>query len=319
LAGLPLFSGFLSKDAILSGAWAWAEVMSQKGSFVFYLVPILGFLTAMLTALYVGRMLLLVFIGKFNLDILNRQEPACFPHIQDPPMTMKIPLGLLAMLSLFLFFSFNPFSGEESWLMKGLTTPQNFFLGTTIQTQLHQTQVSLHTLSALLSVFFVLLGLGLAYWLDLKERFMKNTFNQYARSFYRWSYYGFFQDRFYRRFLVKPTLEAADATPEFDQMVFNLPLHFMVRFGLKLARGVNYFDQLVVDGIVILFARTQVVLAHVLAWLDRTFVDGTLHLFVYLIGFIGSQTRSLQGGKVQSYFIGIVVLFCAFILWLVWS
>jgi NADH-quinone oxidoreductase subunit L len=319
LAGLPLFSGFLSKDAILSGAWAWAEVMSQKGSFVFYLVPILGFLTAMLTALYVGRMLLLVFIGKFNLDILNRQEPACFPHIQDPPMTMKIPLGLLAMLSLFLFFSFNPFSGEESWLMKGLTTPQNFFLGTTIQTQLHQTQVSLHTLSALLSVFFVLLGLGLAYWLDLKERFMKNTFNQYARSFYRWSYYGFFQDRFYRRFLVKPTLEAADATPEFDQMVFNLPLHFMVRFGLKLARGVSYFDQLVVDGIVILFARTQVVLAHVLAWLDRTFVDGTLHLFVYLIGFIGSQTRSLQGGKVQSYFIGIIVLFCAFILWLVWS
>ncbi len=318
LAGLPLFSGFLSKDAILSGAWAWASVMSEEGSYVLYVVPVLGFMTAVLTAIYVGRMLLLVFIGKFNLDILHRDEPACFPEIQDPPLVMKIPLGVLAFCSLFLCFSLNPFSAEGSWLLQGLPTPTNFFLGEEVQAYLAEKQEALHSLSAVISVLCVSLGLGLAYWLDLRWRFMRKAFNKYVGVFYQWSYYGFFQDRFYQQFLVKPTLEAAEATPQLDQVVFNLPLHSLVRLGLKTARNMSYFDQIVIDGFVLVIARIQVVFAHILAWLDRTVIDGLVHLIAYVIGFIGRQTRSLQGGQVQSYFIGVILLFCILIFWLVW-
>src|SRR5690606_26282520 len=39
LIGLPFFSGFLSKDALLVGAWAWAEVTSGEGLSLAYLIP----------------------------------------------------------------------------------------------------------------------------------------------------------------------------------------------------------------------------------------------------------------------------------------
>jgi len=61
LAGLPLTSGFMSKDAILAGAIGFAQV---EGGGVFYLIPALGFFSAMLTAFYMGRQIWLVFFGE---------------------------------------------------------------------------------------------------------------------------------------------------------------------------------------------------------------------------------------------------------------
>ncbi len=63
LAGLPFFSGFLSKDAILTGALSWAE---SKNHFLWYIIPDIGFISALLTAMYVGRQLLLIFDGEFR-------------------------------------------------------------------------------------------------------------------------------------------------------------------------------------------------------------------------------------------------------------
>ena len=84
LSGLPLLSGFFSKDEIL------AQVFLQGGPM--YLLWGLGVVTAMLTAFYTWRMVALTFFGpeRFDVDRVH-------PH-ESPPL-MTVPLMILAVLS----------------------------------------------------------------------------------------------------------------------------------------------------------------------------------------------------------------------------
>ncbi|HEX7343142.1 MAG TPA: NADH-quinone oxidoreductase subunit L, partial [bacterium] len=61
LAGVPLTSGFLSKDAILGGTLAYARL--HPGN---WLLPIFGFAAALLTAFYMFRLVFLTFYGEFR-------------------------------------------------------------------------------------------------------------------------------------------------------------------------------------------------------------------------------------------------------------
>ena len=62
IAGVPLFSGFLSKDAILAGTLAFAQ--QNPGDF---LLPLLGFSAAAITAFYMFRLIFMTFHGKPNM------------------------------------------------------------------------------------------------------------------------------------------------------------------------------------------------------------------------------------------------------------
>ena len=53
LIGCPFFSGFFSKDAILLAAW-------HQNKLIF----VVGLITALLTAFYMTRLLVVVFLGK---------------------------------------------------------------------------------------------------------------------------------------------------------------------------------------------------------------------------------------------------------------
>jgi NADH-quinone oxidoreductase subunit L len=99
IAGIPPFSGFFSKDAILLAAHAHAPWMYW-----------LGTVTAGMTAFYVFRAMFLTFFGKYR----GKQHP------HESPPVMLIPLVVLALLSLgggFLFkvpeFLRTFFPGEE--------------------------------------------------------------------------------------------------------------------------------------------------------------------------------------------------------------
>ena len=72
LAGLPFFSGFLSKEAILSGAFAWA---ANQGSGLAYIIPVLLLLSSGLTALYMARQIQLVFLGTSRHESMAVHEP----------------------------------------------------------------------------------------------------------------------------------------------------------------------------------------------------------------------------------------------------
>jgi NADH-quinone oxidoreductase subunit L len=101
LAGVPFFSGFLSKDAILSAAW------HNQSSFSWLLL--VGLLVIFfLSAVYVARMVALTFWGKSKIRSLL--------HVNESPVVMRAPMIVLAFLSLWFVVSWNPldFSG---WLL----------------------------------------------------------------------------------------------------------------------------------------------------------------------------------------------------------
>ncbi|MFN3560813.1 MAG: NADH-quinone oxidoreductase subunit L [Chloroherpetonaceae bacterium] len=130
LAGLPLFSGFLSKDAILAGAVGYANV---EGNWAM-LVPVLGFSAALLTPLYMGRQWFMVFFGNNRADekLASANDHHHHGHgdnhhhgeIHESAPVMTIPLVILAAMSFFFVFSPNPLDGEKGWFMNAVKTPE---------------------------------------------------------------------------------------------------------------------------------------------------------------------------------------------------
>jgi NADH-quinone oxidoreductase subunit L len=84
ISGIPPFAGFFSKDEILWQAYA-------RG---YPLLWALGFAAAGITAFYMFRLVALTFFGKPRMDH-HTQE-----HLHESPVTMTIPLILLALLAL---------------------------------------------------------------------------------------------------------------------------------------------------------------------------------------------------------------------------
>jgi NADH-quinone oxidoreductase subunit L len=86
IAGVPLFSGFFSKDAILFQAFS-----SPHGNPVLWAM---GFTGAILTAFYMFRLLFLTFFGEIRADHHTAE------HVHESPPSMTIPLVILAILSI---------------------------------------------------------------------------------------------------------------------------------------------------------------------------------------------------------------------------
>jgi NADH-quinone oxidoreductase subunit L len=81
LAGIPIFSGFFSKDEILAESF-------NRGYLVFYVV---GTVVAFMTAFYTFRMMFMTFWGEW------RGPRAVWDHIHESATTMVAPLMILAV------------------------------------------------------------------------------------------------------------------------------------------------------------------------------------------------------------------------------
>ncbi|THF68646.1 NADH-quinone oxidoreductase subunit L [Deinococcus sp. Arct2-2] len=81
ISGIPIWSGFFSKDAILAAAY-------ESSPFLY----VIGLGVALLTAFYMGRWYFLVWRGEYRGNVAH-------PH--DADLTMKVPLGILAALATF--------------------------------------------------------------------------------------------------------------------------------------------------------------------------------------------------------------------------
>ena len=104
LIGLPFTSGFLSKEAILVTAANWG--MARGG--VYLLVPFLGMISVIMTAFYMVRQVILVFFGKNRLQEKLKLSDKDF-LINSSPILMRLPVVILGSLSIWCFYSFNPF------------------------------------------------------------------------------------------------------------------------------------------------------------------------------------------------------------------
>ncbi len=83
ISGIPGFSGFFSKDSILSGAYEYHPFVYAIALF-----------TALLTAFYMFRLYFITFTGKFRGT--HDQEH----HLHESPLAMTFPLIVLAILSI---------------------------------------------------------------------------------------------------------------------------------------------------------------------------------------------------------------------------
>ena len=88
IAGIPGFAGFFSKDEILWQAWS-----SAGGAYRWLWV--IGFATALMTAFYMGRLIVLTFFSK------PRMSHEVEHHVHESPPSMTIPLIILAFFSVF--------------------------------------------------------------------------------------------------------------------------------------------------------------------------------------------------------------------------
>jgi NADH-quinone oxidoreductase subunit L len=110
IAGVPPFAGFWSKDEILLFAFAKSPVL--------YVV---GLVTALLTAYYMTRQVIMVFYGKARWKDQAAEHGAhgdFTPH--ESPKTMLLPLVVLAGLSLVGGALQLPFSHDTKFLEKWL-------------------------------------------------------------------------------------------------------------------------------------------------------------------------------------------------------
>ena len=82
ISGIPPFSGFFSKDEILSHAYEHNKALWA-----------MGLLTAFLTAFYMFRLLFLAFFGEFRGTAEQKH------HLHESPASMTLPLIVLALLA----------------------------------------------------------------------------------------------------------------------------------------------------------------------------------------------------------------------------
>ena len=94
LAGLPVFAGFYSKDAILESAFA---AHTGAGQYAFWL----GLAAAVMTAFYSWRLLFMTFHGE------SRASQEVISHIHESPWSMLVPLYVLAAGSILSGILFN--------------------------------------------------------------------------------------------------------------------------------------------------------------------------------------------------------------------
>jgi NADH-quinone oxidoreductase subunit L len=151
ICGVPLFSGFFSKDAIVAGAFA-TEAFGQGLSFVGPLVGVMLLIAALGTSFYMSRLYFLVFSGPSRADAETQH------HIHESPAMMVAPLVVLAIgagLGGFLGIPGGMF-GHPEWNLLG------HWLEPAVGIELevgHGTELAFMAVSTLLA----LAGIGLAY------------------------------------------------------------------------------------------------------------------------------------------------------------
>ncbi len=214
LAGLPLFSGFLSKEAILGGVFHWA---AQQSGGTAYLVPVLLLVSSGLTALYMARQWRLVFLGP------ARYEADVHPHEADALMT--VPMLVLAVLSVAFWFALNPFSAHGSWFFHLFPVAEA------------EAPVWLALVSVLLAGAGIILGLRLPepnatrFWVQASIR------------------YGFL-DEFYRMVIIQPVRQLAGRLYQFDQRSVDGVVNGLGMGSVVFAHVTSWLDRYLIDGLV---------------------------------------------------------------------
>lgn len=281
ISGVPLTSGFLSKDEILAGTLAFSKFTGHT------LIPIIGFFVAGLTAFYMFRMIIVVFFGE-------HQDTHRFEHLHESPKVMTIPLIILAALSLFAFYSFNPLSASHGWFYEKIVPPTVVVpeaVSATPTVEFIEEVHHQHSLAMILSLSVAGLGILIAfvtyYWKKISADAVANA----LKPIYNFLLNKWYFDELYDKTAVAATIGAS--------------------------KVLAWFDLKVIDGIVDGSASLTRLGSYISGKFDSIVVDGLVNFTAYLAGFFGMLLRAVQTGKVQTYIVfalvGLMILLALYI------
>ena len=336
LAGLPLTSGFLSKDAILAGAIGFANV---EGGGIYYLIPVLGFFSAMLTAFYMGRQIWLVFFGESRTHLKPADDHHQDHHAHDAhdahtddhheehgvhevAWNMRAPLVILAALSVFFVYSPDPLDGGKGWFMKMIPTPATVVGEANHQIgDLRASQAA----PALAAVVPALEAPAAAAGEHGAAEKGAHTYSDMRQAEIVHAGHG----AHYTAIYISSIMVLLGITLAFVVYVFNIidpaktaiairPLYLFslnkwywdeiydatfIKGSMLLANILSWFDTHIVDGMVNGVATLVRKFAFLNDGFDRNVVDGMVNFTAFTVNTTGAMLRKLQTGKVQTYIV----------------
>jgi NADH-quinone oxidoreductase subunit L len=226
LVGLPLTSGFLSKDSILIRTFEWAA--TREG--VVMILPWLMVLTSWLTAFYIFRLVFKVFFGE------SREIKADkLGHITDSPGQMKYVLLILSFFCTFIVFAFNPASFESSWLWKGF------------QLSIIKEISVFHWLAPLILNLGSFLLIFITYRIYVLDKGLKSMEGTWP---YRISNREWFFNEIYNFMLIRSVERLSLLLYRFDRTVIDGLVLSMARLTKIISSISDWFDRNIIDGLV---------------------------------------------------------------------
>ncbi len=289
ISGIPLTSGFLSKDGILASSYAFA---SLTGNWIF---PAVGFLVALMTAFYMFRLIIITFHGE-------PKDHHKFEHAHESPFVMAMPLAVLAILSIFIFYTPNPFNADQGWFFsKWINSPVlsapnetrfDFMRSTaseitnpshgeiTYSEVYTEAMHAAHYPAMILSLIVALTGIFVAFIFYQWKKVDVDKLTNSIKPLYTFSLNKWYFDELYDKTFVAGTI--------------------------GLSKFIAWFDLKIIDGIVNGSAELTRMFAFFIGGFDRIVIDGFVNLTAYVSGFVGLIFRRIQTGKVQTYLVLVV-------------
>ena len=256
LIGLPLTSGYLSKDSILIQSFEWSE--GRDG--IFKLIPIFALLTTWVTAFYVSRLIVRVFFGELR---ALKDKPVINLHFTEGGWQYKLPLVLLALGCLFPLFSVNPLLYEQAWLFKGFTQAGG----------LERMDVYHTLIVAGVNILSLLIMYG-AYviYIKRKDNFFPQTGFLFRLSFNEWYF-----DKIYNKIIVKPIFALSRSIFWFDRNIIDGFINLLAKTGLIISKVCAWTDRYLIDG----FLNLLVAIVESIGNFARKFQGGKVQYYLF--------------------------------------
>ena len=269
IAGIPFFSGFLSKDGILAGTLSYYH-LHHGWTFI---LPFAGFGAAMITAFYMFRLIFKTFYGK-------PANQKIYSHIHESPFPMTLPLIILSFLSFAFAFTLNINPLKSKGWFKDLIgySKHNYLDMNIVKDGIYHAHDLAMYISMLMAVFGIFLAM-LLYWVRYLDVDKFTAINKKI-GLYALSKNKFYIDQLYTLFLYKPFIFLSWISSKIDWDIYDKI--FINGWGwltIKISKlstqaDYNFIDQIIIDG------------------------------FGKMTRFLGSKLKISQNGVVQNYLLG---------------
>jgi NADH-quinone oxidoreductase subunit L len=283
IGGVPLFSGWYSKDAIIAQAYAFAKVYPQHA-----LLLALPLMTAGITAFYMFRMWFMTFTGE-------PRDEHVHEHAHESPWLMTLPLVILAVCSVCVAWGWPIWDAEASAMERHVHHAQHLavvrdmghimesdepvLLGFNKETAVRNIAHENHPLAGVLALGVAGLGFVFAYIVYYQKRLDPAEAAAQFPGVYRFLQHKWYFDEAYSVLLVRPAMVVAGWCRWFDTKVIDGLIDNTAKGTVRLSNWNGKFDNGVIDGLANLLARV----AYGVGGWFRTWQTGYLRSYVLFL------------------------------------